>query len=199
MPKSYDRSYFDRWYRDPRKRVKVEDDVMRKVRLVVGIAEYYLERPLRSVLDVGCGEGAWRPLLKRIRPSLRYQGVDASEYAVQRFGRRRNIRLGTVGGLRDLKLKGPYDLVVCCDVMHYVPSDELARGVREMGRLAGGLAYLEAFTTEDAVVGDKDSWQNRTPAWYRRLFASNGFSPVGSQCYVTPGVLEMVSALEGAT
>ena len=23
-------------------------------------AEYMLERPLRTVLDVGCGEGAWR-------------------------------------------------------------------------------------------------------------------------------------------
>ncbi len=28
--------------------------------LAVAVAEYHLERPIRTVLDIGCGEGAWR-------------------------------------------------------------------------------------------------------------------------------------------
>lgn len=30
------------------------------LRMVVGVAEYILRGKLRSVLNVGCGEGAWK-------------------------------------------------------------------------------------------------------------------------------------------
>jgi hypothetical protein len=56
--KLYDRAYFDRWYRDPRTRIHVRAAVERKVALAVATTEYLLQRPLRSVLDVGCGENA---------------------------------------------------------------------------------------------------------------------------------------------
>ena len=59
----------------------------------LGVAEYFLRRKVRSVLDIGAGEGAWRAELRRLRPSIRYTGVDPSEYVVRRHGRRRNIRL----------------------------------------------------------------------------------------------------------
>src|SRR5690349_16040445 len=91
--KSYDEAYFKRWYRDPRTRVHTPEAVRRKVRMVVGIAEYFLGRKLRSVLDVGAGEGTWRREIRRIRPDVRYLGVDPSEWVVARHGRRRNIRL----------------------------------------------------------------------------------------------------------
>jgi hypothetical protein len=44
----------------------------RKVALAVASAEYYLERPIRSVLDIGCGEGAWRAPLLKLRPKVEY-------------------------------------------------------------------------------------------------------------------------------
>ena len=37
--KTYDREYFDRWYRDPRVRVATDESVARKVHLVVSVAE----------------------------------------------------------------------------------------------------------------------------------------------------------------
>ena len=55
MPKIYDRDYFDRWYRE--RPVLSRQRLARKVALAVATAEYHLERPIRSVLDVGCGEG----------------------------------------------------------------------------------------------------------------------------------------------
>src|SRR6476646_4115557 len=54
--KVYDEAYFTRWYRDPRTRVHSPDSVRRKVRMVVGVTEYFLGRKLRSVLDIGAGE-----------------------------------------------------------------------------------------------------------------------------------------------
>mgnify|MGYP003895086717 CR=1 FL=1 len=98
-PKVYDEAYFRRWYHDPAQRVITPEAVARKVRLVVGIAESLLERPIRTILDVGCGEGAWRAHLRRLRPAVRYTGVESSEYAVRRFGRLRGIRHGTFGAL----------------------------------------------------------------------------------------------------
>ena len=92
--------------------------------LAVTTAEYFLRRPVGNVLDVGCGEGAWLPHLRALRPRVQYLGLDSSDYAVERFGRARNIRKATFGDLPKLKL-GVYDLVVCSDVLHYVPDPAL--------------------------------------------------------------------------
>src|SRR4051812_29476109 len=93
--KAYDRAYYDRWYRNPRTKIATAAGLRRKVHLAVSAAEFMLARPIESVLDVGCGEGSWRAPLLRLRPGIEYQGIEASDYVVSRFGRRRNIRLGT--------------------------------------------------------------------------------------------------------
>ena len=66
--------------------------LQRKVLHAVGATEYLLETRITSVLDVGCGEGPWQPALRRLRPEARYIGIDPSTYAIERFGRRRNLR-----------------------------------------------------------------------------------------------------------
>src|SRR5215208_2753142 len=168
--KAYDEAYFDRWYRSPRHRVSTDDQVARRVRMVVAAAEYALGRPLRSALDVGCGEAPWRAHLRRARPRLAYLGVDSSDYVVRRYGRRRNIRLGTFGELGTLSsLRRRFDLVVCSDVMQYVPTAELRRGLAALRGLLVGVAYFDVFSTADDVSGDKRGWHDRSPRLYRQL------------------------------
>ena len=181
--KIYDREYFDRWYRDPRHAVVHRGVLSRRVQLGVAAAEYLLERPIRSVLDVGCGEAPWRALLLRARPGVRYVGVDSSAYVAARFGRSRGIRLGTLGALGRLALGGPFDLVVCSDVLHYVSATELARGLRAIAKLARGVAFLELFTKEDDTVGDDAGFKRRSAATYRRYFRAAGLVPLGLHCY----------------
>lgn len=194
--KRYDRRYFDRWYRDPRTRMWTRAAIARKVRLALGVAEQVLGRPVRNVLDVGCGEGSWRAMLRRQRPGLRYSGVDGSDYVVRRFGRRRNIVHGAFGRLDALGLRGPFDLIVCCDVMHYVANGDLAAGLAALRALAAGPAYLEAYTAEDDVEGDDSNFFRRRASWYRRQFRHAGFVPVGMQCWVTADVAADLTALE---
>ena len=79
MTKQYDEAYFQHWYR--RSDIGGPQRLARKVALAVACAEYYLERPIRTVLDIGCGEGAWRAPLLKLRPKLH------GRYA--RFGRRK--------------------------------------------------------------------------------------------------------------
>ena len=183
--KRYDRAYFDRWYRDPASRVADARSVARKASLALSAAEYLLERPVRTVLDVGCGEGNWGVALRRLRPELHYTGVDDSAYVVRRFGRRRNIVRGSVGTLGELALDGPFDLVVCCDVLHYVPAGELARGLPALGALVGeGAAYIEFFTSADSVEGDMRGFLRRSPSFYERALGRAGLEACGLNVYV---------------
>jgi len=193
--KIYDRAYFDRWYRDPSWIVIQRAHLERRVHLAVSAAEWVLERPVESVLDIGCGEGAWRATLKRIRPQARYVGLDPSAYAVRRFGGRRGLIRAGVGDLGSAWLRAdltkrdmrpPFDLVVCCDVLHYVPAAELAPGLRAIARFIsdGGLAYLEFFTREDSTEGDDEAFQPRASSSYARLFRAAGLTHLGLHSYV---------------
>jgi SAM-dependent methyltransferase len=194
--KQYDRAYFDRWYRRSRVGVGAREFVARKVRLAVMAAEYVLARPIRTVLDVGCGEAPWRAILKRMRPRIEYTGFDSSEYAVARYGRRRNIRHASLGELGFVGLRGAYDLVVCADVLHYVRSPELRTGLAALAPHVGGVAFIETFTNADTIEGDHAELQDRTPAAYRKFFDEAGLLPIGLHLYVTRRTAKTLVALE---
>ncbi|MDB4880053.1 MAG: methyltransferase [Gemmatimonadetes bacterium] len=164
--------------------------------MVLGIAERYLGRNLRSVLDVGAGEGTWGRELRRVRPGIHYLGIDPSEFVVARHGRRRNIRLGRFEELHTMRLGAGYDLIVCADMLQYIPHAPLVRGIRHIASLLGGVAYLEAYTSGDEMEGDLEGWHPRTKARYRRLFADAGLTPCGSHCYLSPALADRAVELE---
>ena len=182
--RAYDQRYFDRWYRAPASRVRSPAELTRLVTFVLAAADHVLARRVRTVLDVGCGEGNWQPVLRRLRPSVVYQGVDPSEYAVRRFGRRRNILLGDVAALDALPLADGYDLVIASGVLNYVGDAELRAGLRALARRAGGMLYLELFTGADDVVGDTTFAASHGAAWYRRELRAAGLVGCGLHCYL---------------
>jgi SAM-dependent methyltransferase len=194
MKKQYDRDYFDRWYHRDETRVNSRAEVRRKVALAVTMTEYFIRRPIRTVLDIGCGEGAWLSHLRALRPKVAYTGFDSSDYAVERFGRSRNIRKAAFGDLPSLDL-GAYDLVVCSDVLHYVPDDELRAGIPELVSAADGMAFLEVLTHEDDIFGDLAGLIKRPAAFYRNLFTAAEMTFVGPYCWLGPafhnGIAEM--------
>jgi len=182
--KRYDRRYFDKWYRDPRHRISSPAVLRRKVQLIVSLTEFVLERPIRTVLDVGCGEARWQRVLTTFRPKAVYTGIDRSPYVVQRYGRHRNIRLGSFDQLEACGLDRPFDLVVCSDVLHYLPRRQLVRGLDTVAKLVGGVACLEAYTSADEIEGDRQGFHRRSASAYRRIFRDAGLVPCGMQCYV---------------
>jgi SAM-dependent methyltransferase len=184
--KRYDKAYFDKWYR--RERVNSPADVRRKAALAVAQTEYCLARTLRNVLDVGCGEGAWREHLRALRPRVRYAGVDPSDYAVAAFGRARNIRKAAFGELASLNFRETFDLVVSSDAMHYIADEELRRGLPELVRLGRGIFFLEVLTADDDIVGDLEGLIRRPMAWYRKLFREHGLRPVGPYMWSAPAM-----------
>jgi SAM-dependent methyltransferase len=164
--------------------------------MVVALAERYLDRPLRSALDVGCGEGSWGVELRRLRPRLRYLGIDPSAYAVRRFGARRHLVTGTFADLPALVPHEPLDLVLCVDVLHYLDDAELDAGLPALGAATGGLAYLEVLSAEEEIVGDLAGLRRRPAAWWRGRFAEVGLVACGSNCYLAAALADRASALE---
>ena len=198
MPKIYDRDYFDKWYRDPRHAVSSTVELKRKVAMVVAQAEYYLARPIRNVLDVGCGEATWRAPLRKLRPGIEYRGLDASEYVVRRYGRTRNVGLARFGQLEQLRFDTRFDLIVCTDVLHYLKPAELRAGLVGISEMLEGVAFLEVFTSRDDVAGDHHGFISRTPSWYLREFAKVGLLACGSHCYLGARLERHIAALERA-
>jgi SAM-dependent methyltransferase len=196
MIKQYDHAYFQHWYR--RGGIGGPQRLARKVALAVSCAEYYLERPIRSVLDIGCGEGAWRAPLLKLRPKLRYLGFDSSEFAVSKYGPRRNLHYAHFGDFAQLRPCPPVDLLVCSDVLHYLPARELQRGLPGLAELCGGVAFLETFAREDEFEGDHVGFQARAAAWYRKQFNAHGLRSVGSHCWLSIGLADDTAALEKA-
>jgi SAM-dependent methyltransferase len=164
--------------------------------MVVGVTEYFLGRKLRSVLDVGAGEGVWGREIRRLRPDIRYLGIDPSEYVVARHGRRRNIRLGSFEELPSLHLGRRHDLIVCADMLQYVPDAALERGIRHLASILGGVAFLEAYTTGDDMEGDLDGWHPRSKSRYRRIFSDAGLMACGIHCYLSERTAAMAVELE---
>jgi SAM-dependent methyltransferase len=192
----FNRGYFDRWYRHPARRLKSPAELRREVEFVLRATEHILGRPVRSVLDVGCGEGNWYPVLTGLRPTLRYSGIDPSEYVVRRWGARRNIKRGSVDTLATLGVAGPYDLVICCGVLNYLDAATLARGLRQIAEVLGGAAYLEMYTAGDAVTGDTRAAKRRAPSWYREKIRRAGLIPCGMHLYVTRALARDLATLE---
>lgn len=195
MP-TYSASYFDKWYRSSH-RVHAPADRARTVRMVLAIGDYMLGRPVRSVLDIGAGEGLWFVELRRLRAAIRYAGVDPSEYAVARYGRTRHLARGSLAELPPRLAARQWDLVVCSGVLNYLPPRELRAGLARIAELARGVAFLELFTIGDDVTGDV---RGRRPAsYYRRVLRSLGFDHCGPHCYVGPEFAGAIAELEVQT
>jgi SAM-dependent methyltransferase len=197
MSRQYDRRYFDKWYRNPRFRVKTAQELQRQATFVVSAAEHMLGRTVRTVLDVGCGEANWLAPLRRLRPNVQYTGVDASEYAVERFGKARNIRLGSIDSLDRMRLRKDYDLILCVGMLNYLTPPQLIAGLSHLYDRAGGLVYLELFTSADTgVFGDTMGTRLKSPAWYHARIREAKFIACGMHCYVPAWLRGHTCAME---
>lgn len=199
LPTRYDKAYFDCWYRNPVTRVKSSAAIRRKAALALSMAEYYLERPLKTVLDVGCGEGNWLAPLRLLRPKVHYTGIDSSNYAVERYGKKRGIRLGSFATLEECDLCDSYDLIICSDTLFYLPLEELKAGLASLAPRTFGIAFLELYTGGDSVIGDFPKERLQTATFYRQLLWRNGFISVGSHCYLGPALADHAMEMEKAS
>jgi SAM-dependent methyltransferase len=174
-PFAFDRAYYERHYRNPRTRVGGPTQV---ARLGTFVASYlaYLEQPVATVVDFGCGLGYWRRVVRRHFPGAHYTGVEVSAYLCRTYGWQR-------GSVVDWVADEPADLVICHGVLQYLAAPAARRALRNLARNCRGALFLEALTQEDWERNcDRERTDGgvylRPAAWYqrelRRLFTSAG-------------------------
>ncbi|MEM7200027.1 MAG: class I SAM-dependent methyltransferase [Planctomycetota bacterium] len=163
---AFDKQYYDRFYRDPSTRVS-NTAQMRRLGKFVSAYLAHLGQPVETVLDLGCGLGAWQPVIRRHFPKASYTGVEISDYLCREYG-------WEPGSVVDYRPARPADLVVCHGVLQYLSASEARRAVANLARCCGGAMFLEALTAEDwddncdRAVTDGDVYL-REAAWYRQL------------------------------
>ena len=143
---AFDADYYRRYYGDQQTRVIDAREVERLAGFVKGYLDY-LQVPVRTVLDVGCGVGHWQRAARKLWPKARYYGVEYSGYLCERFGWHQ-ASIATLRPKRDLG-RPSFDLVVCQGVMQYLDDDTAARALQNLGRWTDGALYLEALTQRD--------------------------------------------------
>jgi SAM-dependent methyltransferase len=176
----FDAAYYERFYGAVATRVADHRKVQRLAAYAVACLRF-LDLPVRSVLDLGCGLGHWRTALRRLAPKASYRGVEFSPHLCARLG-------WTRGSVVDYAPRRRFDLVVCQGVLQYLDDRDATRAIDNLSRLCGGALYLEALTERDwrcncdRTVTDGDV-HLRPGSFYRRRLARH-FHAIGGGMFV---------------
>lgn len=179
----FDRSYYERFYGHPRARAGDRKETDRLGDFVCAYLRY-LGQPVRRVLDLGCGFGLWQDVVARHHPRARYTGVEASDYLCERYG-------WVHGSVVDFASRGAFDLLICVDVLQYLPDRAASAAIANLASLCRGALYLNLLTRQDWEENcDQQSTNGdvylRSSDWYRRRLRKH-FAPVGGGVFVSRG------------
>ncbi|HEY2462487.1 MAG TPA: class I SAM-dependent methyltransferase [Steroidobacteraceae bacterium] len=189
---NFSAAYFKKFYLNAATRVVTATEMRSRAALIAS-ALRQCRIPVRRILDAGCGIGLLRKPLKEFLPKARYVGLEASEYLCGRFG-------WSFGSIVDFGSREPYDLVICYDVLQYLPDAEAARAIVNLGRLSGAALYVSALTAEDWRENCDRSRTDRAVhlragAWYRRRL-KKWFRYVGFGIWVRKNVTAILWEME---
>lgn len=179
----FDAAYYHKFYMDPKSRVTSQADVDRLGAFVCNYLKY-LRLRVRCVLDIGCGLGYWRRVIRRHFPGATYTGVEYSPHLC----RTKNWIQGSVV---DFHSPRPFDLVVCQGVLQYLSTANARTAIANLADLCQGALYLEVLTRRDWLhVCDRGRTDGQTRmrsgAWYRRHLSAS-FHAVGGGVFLRKG------------
>lgn len=195
----FDADYYQRFYADPRTRVS---DLAAVRKLAMFVASYlrYLDVPVRSLLDVGCGVGNWRKVARKAWPQARYYGLEHSPHLCAKFG----WAEGSIVDFdpRTLCSDGTFDLVVCQGVLQYLNDRAAAHAIDNLGHWCGGALYLEALTELDWQQNCDRSRTDgnvhlRSGAWYKKRLRKH-FRDCGGGVFCSHNARITLFELEGS-
>ena len=179
MVQRFDAAYNRRFY--GRRPVHDRRHIARLGEGVISLASWW-RIPIRSVLDIGAGKGYWRDWLATAHPTVKYHGVDASEYACRRYHHE-------LADITEWRPRRRFDLVVCQSVIQYLDDTGAARAIGTLGDACSGLLLFDAPTVADReTVIDPSStdldvhW--RTGNWYRNRLTV-GYTEIGAGLWLS--------------
>ncbi len=178
----FDAGYYAKWYgSDIETRQYIAD---KAARFVLSYVEH-MDSSVTTVLDLGCGLGLWKKALVRQNRRIRYSGVEFSPHLCRELGWQQ-------GDVRTYAPDATFDLVICQAVLQYLPDDECAAAIGNLGRLSRRFLYLEVLTAGDAREictedGTDFDVHLREAGWYARELARH-FVNLGGGLYAKPSM-----------
>ena len=177
MP-DFDAAYYRRFYYNPATRASTPEYARRRARFI-GAYLRFIDLPVKSVLDMGCGVGRVLRALGKEFPDARLTGVEYSEYLCNKHGWQQGSVVDWPGRT--------HDLVVCNDVLGYLDNRACDAAIQNLARLTRGALYLGALTREDRTIVDAERTDPdqhlRSLAWYRRRLRKH-FTSIGGGLFL---------------
>lgn len=161
----FDKQYYDRHYRNPRTRATTPEQT-RQLGDFIAYYLKYLNVEVTALVDIGCGLGHVLAALEGHYPGARCVGVEVSEYLCKHYG-------WTKASVTDFSSRNAFDLVVCNDVLQYLPDEAAQTALARLASLSEAALYLGVLTTEDwndncdKARTDGNAYL-RSGDWYRR-------------------------------
>jgi SAM-dependent methyltransferase len=145
------------------------DGARRSAEVIVPLVLRFV--PARSVVDVGCGQGAWLAVFAEHGTGA--YGVDGDyvdrerlEIPPERF-HAHDLTL-------PLHLPRAFDLAVCLEVAEHLPADAADGFVASLARLAPAVLFSAAAPYQGGEHHVNEQW----PAYWARRFAAHDYLPV---------------------
>jgi SAM-dependent methyltransferase len=146
-----------------------QDGSKRSAEIIVPMVVQLL-RP-RSVVDVGCGTGAWLSVFSKLGIS-EYTGIDGeyvdpSMLQIPEFA----FRSADLSQPLTAEIQGTYDLAVSLEVGEHLCADRADVYIRSLTRLADVVLFSAAIPYQGGRHHINEQW----PDYWARLFRSEGY------------------------
>ena len=125
----------------------------------------------RSVVDIGCGRGAWLKVFAE-HGVERLCGIDGSSRDLTFLGEGVRFIEANLGS--DFIIPGVYDLAVCVEVAEHLPAARSRYLVEQLTAAAPLVAFSAAIPSQGGLGHINEQW----PSYWCNLFEEQGFKLV---------------------
>ena len=145
----------------------LEDDAIRSARVIVPILLRVLEPS--SVIDVGCGRGAWLKAFEEHGIS-HVVGIDG-DYVDRSRCLISASQFSAVDLSKPFRIEGSWELAVCLEVAEHLPFSMGPHLVQELTAAAPFVLFSAAIPGQGGTNHINEQW----PSYWQGLFANRGF------------------------
>lgn len=127
--------------------------------------------PVRSAVDIGCGEGVWLAAFKG-RGAADVLGIDGDYVNRERLAIPKDC-FHAADLTKPIQLGRRFDLALCLEVAEHLPAERGATLVRDLTALSDLVLFSAAIPFQGGTEHINEQWQD----YWRDLFKAHGYEP----------------------
>ncbi len=123
----------------------------------------------KSVVDIGCGIGAWLSVFKR-KGAAEIFGIDG-DWVKKEYLIIPQKCFQVVDLSKPFKLKKTYDLAICLEVAEHLPEEQAENFIKELTQSAPVIVFSAAIPFQGGTNHINEQW----PDYWVKLFENEGY------------------------